>query len=84
MRKTKHKELSCAGWLQVYDCFEEHLGLFGLRFARQAVQPATGFPGAPIGNRADVYEGGFRLYRIEHRSAPSSRWPQGVLALGFL
>ena len=51
---------------QVYESFEWHLKLLQLQFTWQPVHPVLGFPGAPIGNKADAYEAGFRHYVIQH------------------
>jgi hypothetical protein len=68
--------------MQVYATFEEHLSLSRLRFSWEQVVPASGFPGVPMGNRADAYEGGFRLYHIEHAAAPTT-WTQSTSQLQF-
>ena len=51
---------------QVYESFEWHLKLLQLQFTWQPVYPVMGFSGAPIGNKADAYEAGFRHYVIQH------------------
>ena len=59
--------------MHVAEAFEQQLAARQLHFAKRAVEPATGFPGAAIANQ-DVYEGGFQLYTIQHQAEPSAEW----------
>ena len=51
--------------VQVYDAFEEHLRHCGLQFTCEPISPAEGYQG--LGNREDIYDGGYRFYRVSHR-----------------
>jgi hypothetical protein len=68
------------GFIQVYASFEDHLHRHELRFVFDPVEPLTGFPGAPMGNKAAVYEGGFRLYHIDHAASPCASRPAAAKA----